>query len=691
MLWVIKGLGPGGAERLLVEAARSVTAVGGEVSADLACAYVVPWKRHLVGDLESVGVDCQCVGRGRRGGGMWWPVRLARLVRRGGFDVVHVHSPLPGSVARLAVRTLPRSRRPIVLTTEHNAWPTYRLPTRWLNRVTSTRDRRTFAVSAEVAASISGPAARRTQVLTHGVDVASVRNHRDRRDSMRAELGLPEQAVVVATIANYREQKDYPNLLNACALLRDRGVDLRVVCVGQGPLHEEIEALHASLRLGAVVQLLGHRADALDVLAAADVFVLGSAWEGLPVALMEATSMGLPCVLTDVGGMRDALGDDGAVWVAPGDAEALAAALETVVADADLRVQLSARSTDRAVQFDNAAVAAELGRWYWVGAPAAPAAPSPPSGIEVRAARPDDLAEILVLCRRSLGWTDGDWESLFRWKHLHNRFGTSPMWVAVADGRIVGLRTFMRWEFERDGRPVRAVRAVDTATDPDYQGRGLFTLLTLHAVRELRAEGVEMVFNTPNDKSRPGYLKMGWQDVGVLAPVVRPVRLRSVRRILRSRVPAEHWPLPMDVGRSVEEWLAAEGAHNLPMRRRTSGVRTVFDTEFVHWRFTSPLQPCRVVGKGDTFAIVELRQRGQVTELVRLVSAGDPREVDRLLLHTARAVGADVVLRLGRPALMRGFVGVPGAGPKLTCLMLADVPMPRIEEWHLFMSDVALF
>ena len=83
-----------------------------------------------------------------------------------------------------------------------------------------------------------------------------------------------------------------------------------------------------------------------------------------------------------------------------------------------------------------------------------------------------------------------------------------------------GFRTLMRWEFLDGERVVRAVRAVDTATHPDYQGRSIFTRLTLHALDELVAEGVEFVFNTPNEQSRPGYLKMGWQVVGQLPTAV---------------------------------------------------------------------------------------------------------------------------------------------------------------------------
>ena len=77
------------------------------------------------------------------------------------------------------------------------------------------------------------------------------------------------------------------------------------------------------------------------------------------------------------------------------------------------------------------------------------------------------------------------------------------MLVAEADGRIVGLRAFMRWEFAAGDRRFRAVRAVDTATHPDYQGQGIFSRLTLEALDALRDQA-DFVFNTPNEKSLPG-------------------------------------------------------------------------------------------------------------------------------------------------------------------------------------------
>ena len=149
--------------------------------------------------------------------------------------------------------------------------------------------------------------------------------------------------------------------------------------------------------------------------------------------------------------------------------------------------------------------------------------------LALRAAAPEDRPAILALLAASLGWnSDERLERFFEWKHEQNPFGRSPRLVAVDGDRMVGFRTFLRWEFvDARGEVLRAVRAVDTATDPQYQGRGIFRSLTLRAVEELAADGVAFVFNTPNARSRPGYLTMGWQEVG---PLTTSIRFGSVNR-----------------------------------------------------------------------------------------------------------------------------------------------------------------
>ena len=152
--------------------------------------------------------------------------------------------------------------------------------------------------------------------------------------------------------------------------------------------------------------------------------------------------------------------------------------------------------------------------------------------VEIRRANDDDLPAIFALLRAALSWDDDPrFEALYDWKHRRNAFGPSPSWVALDAGRVVGFRALLRWEFERGATIIRAVRPVDTATHPEYQGRGIFTRLTLHALDELRQEGVTLVFNTPNDQSRPGYLKMGWVPVGRLPAIARPTRLSRAPRM----------------------------------------------------------------------------------------------------------------------------------------------------------------
>jgi GNAT superfamily N-acetyltransferase len=113
--------------------------------------------------------------------------------------------------------------------------------------------------------------------------------------------------------------------------------------------------------------------------------------------------------------------------------------------------------------------------------------------------------------------------AFWKWKHIDNPFGQSPVLLAVEHDQIIGVRAFMRWEWRKGQEVLKAVRAVDTATHPDHQGKGIFKKLTLALLEECKTEGVHFVFNTPNEQSRPGYLKMGWSSLGKLPVSVTPV------------------------------------------------------------------------------------------------------------------------------------------------------------------------
>jgi glycosyltransferase involved in cell wall biosynthesis/GNAT superfamily N-acetyltransferase len=694
VLWVVKGLGPGGAERLLAAAA----AHHDSGRYDIECAYVLPWKDHLVGDLEAAGVTTTCVSRTRSD--RRWPQRLWRLVRSGEYDAVHVHSPLPGSVARIATRTLAASERPRLVTTEHNRWQTHRLPTRLLNRATSRWDDVSVAVTDEVQASMRGPARRRAVTVRHGIDVGGTRAALADREQVRRDLGLTPDEIVVGTVANFRPQKDYPNLLGAARLLTDRNLAVRFVAVGQGPDEAAVHERRSELGLADRVILTGFRPDAVRVMAACDVFTLASRWEGLPVALMEALALGLPVVATEVGGIAEQMRDDvDALLVPPHDARALADAIERVVTDDDLRRRLGEAATRRAPEFDVQHAVEFFESAY--GMPKemttepAHARRARPVDVEVREATPDDRDEILGLLGRSLGADADDprYKELFAWKHDLNPFGPSPTWVATEHGAIIAVRAFMRWEFERGGEILRAVRAVDTATDPGHQGKGLFRLLTMHGIDVLRNEGADFVFNTPNDQSRPGYLKMGWREVGRLPAAVRFTGPSGARRAARSRVPADRWSLDLDVGTSVQTWLEAVGS---PNRRVGSSddvrrIHTHLTDDYLAWRFGTPLLKYRVVDDGEAAIIVRARRRGPATELALVAEFGEPRRTMATAARVARQVGADYVIRIGQPQMSSGSVALPGGGPILTWRDVATSGLPPLANWSLSLGDVELF
>jgi len=348
VLWLAKGLGPGGMERLLETHAR----FGNRGRFEYFAAYLVERPNSVVSALEALGVVCTKLGNGRDLDPRW-ARELRTFVRQFRIDVVHVHSPMVAAIARPALRSM--RHRPAIAYTEHNSWGCYSVPTRLANAATYVLDDAQVAVSSAAARSAFGPLKRRVEVLTHGIDIESVARRAPQRDAKRAELGVGPDTIVVITVANLRHEKAYDVLLKAAAQATTNRSDLQFLSVGQGPLASEMEERCIRLGLGGgKFRFLGFRDDVHDLLAAADVFCLASRNEGLPVALMEAYALGLPVVATRVGGLPDVVehGRSG-VLVGPEDPGELAAAVIAVAADPGRRANMRRRASELARQFDS--------------------------------------------------------------------------------------------------------------------------------------------------------------------------------------------------------------------------------------------------------------------------------------------------------------------------------------------------
>lgn len=274
---------------------------------------------------------------------------LRRLSAQEQPDVIHAHNVGATLSARLATSrrfaALPggaQQQRPPLLTTFHGvAAGDYARAAQVLDRCSD----HVVAVHQQVAERLRGAGLRRAPltVVSNAISIPpSVA-----RDTARTELGLPRDVPVALCAARLVRQKRHDVLLDAWSRLPGKPV---LLLAGTGELAAEVARDVVRRGLQDRVRLLGERDDVPLLLAAADVFVLSSDWEGLPIALLEAMAAGVPVVATEVDGVGEALGDRAARLVPPGDPVALSAALAAVLGDAGLRTAMSAAGRQRATQ-----------------------------------------------------------------------------------------------------------------------------------------------------------------------------------------------------------------------------------------------------------------------------------------------------------------------------------------------------
>jgi glycosyltransferase involved in cell wall biosynthesis len=344
ILLLIKGLGRGGAEQLLLNAAPYLD----QSRFDYRIAYLLPWKNALSEELASHGLAIDCLGNRAD-----WARRLRHLVLAEQIDLVHAHAPYPAVGARVALM----GTGCVLVYTEHNVWESYRPLTRLANMMTFSRNDHVFTVSDHVRTSIRLPRQLqrsmrgRIETLYHGLDQAGMTPWR--RDGVRRELGLDDHVPLVGNVANLRPQKGHRFLLAATAIVRRTIPDVKLVLVGQGPQLDAIRRQIERLHLDESVILTGFRDDAQRVMSAFDVFALPSVHEGLSIALVEALALGKPVVAYRAGGIPEVVnhGEHGFL-VDPGDVEGLASGITALLQDPALRARFGRAGVRRAAAFD---------------------------------------------------------------------------------------------------------------------------------------------------------------------------------------------------------------------------------------------------------------------------------------------------------------------------------------------------
>lgn len=340
---LVETLALGGMERVVQRLALETDASRFDVQ--VVCLKAV----GVVGDeLRTAGIPVSCAEVSRDRPDYLASRTIARVLQGLRPDVVHTHNS-PGLIFGATGAWLAGTRR--IVHTEHGRKFPDRLRYMVAERIASMVVDHVVGVTHEVTAALRRYEfipMRKLRTVVNGVAAPAVISDVERQRVRAEDFGVRPDQFVVGFAGRFVSEKDLPNLVRAWHLVHAAHPNAVLVLAGDGPERAAVEALVAQFGLSASLRLLGMRADVPRLLQGMDAFVMASMSEGLPLALLEAMAVGLPCVATRVGGMPAALGDGEAGWLVPSaNPDALADGLITVMTDASARHRVAEAARKR--------------------------------------------------------------------------------------------------------------------------------------------------------------------------------------------------------------------------------------------------------------------------------------------------------------------------------------------------------
>jgi len=323
VLHLISGLGVGGAERLLLWAAR-------HHDRDRFPMGIVSLMSggELAEDIRATRVPMVELGQKRGRFSLSAFHRLFAEIRRFQPLILQGHMFHSNILAGLGRGALPPGGK--VINTIHIEWEPW--PRRVLYTATApfVDGYITFSPEAERIFTRTGPWKRPVRHIPYGIEIGD--RTRTDKAALRTRLGLPEQGPLWISVGRLTRQKAYGDLVEAFSLLESRNASAHLVIAGEGEDRGALEKKISDRKLGERVLLLGTRRDVPDLLAASDFFVLSSRWEGGPLVVLEAMAAGLPVVATRVGDVERMVdhGETGLI-VNTGSVRALAGAMSRLM------------------------------------------------------------------------------------------------------------------------------------------------------------------------------------------------------------------------------------------------------------------------------------------------------------------------------------------------------------------------
>ncbi len=242
--------------------------------------------------------------------------QLKEIMKTTDFNLVHCHTPMGGVLGRMAARMY-RKKGTKVLYTAHGFhfykgaplinWLCYYLVEWLLSRYTDiliTINDEDYQRAKKFPVSKGGKVEKVNGV---GIDIEAYRNIQVDREAKRRELNVRDTDYLLVSAGELTKRKNHQIIIRTLASMKEECKEkkIRYVICGEGPERKHLERLIAKEELEEIVLLLGYRTDIKEILAVSDCFIFPSRQEGLPVALMEAMAVGLPCICSDVRGNRD--------------------------------------------------------------------------------------------------------------------------------------------------------------------------------------------------------------------------------------------------------------------------------------------------------------------------------------------------------------------------------------------------
>ena len=329
ILYVNYSLNTGGIETLILELSRRI-----DKSRFSPAVCVFESGGRLQAEFVKLGVPVYVLQKGR-GTDCCLPLRLAKLIKKEKFDLVHTHNQaawLYGAIAAMLSGTR-------IVHTNHTTADYHNYHARrWhlIERILSLFTQKITTVAKSVAEymiNMEGISARKIEVIYNGVKTELYEQDFGGA-KQKEELNLDDNHFIIGNVARLVANKDHRTLISAFKIISGRMPEARLVIAGDGPLKNELQFQIEELGLRDAVKLLGNRRDIPELLKIFNLFALSSLREGFPVVLLEAMAAGKPVVSSDVDGNAElVINDETGLIVPSGNPQALAEAIERLAGD----------------------------------------------------------------------------------------------------------------------------------------------------------------------------------------------------------------------------------------------------------------------------------------------------------------------------------------------------------------------